>query len=33
MKTLERYGGVPKKRSLAARLAGKLGFVQRVETV
>jgi len=33
MKTLERYSGVANKRSLISRLAAKLGFMQRMETV
>jgi general secretion pathway protein A len=33
MKTIDRYGGVANKRSLISRLAGKLGFTQRMETV
>jgi general secretion pathway protein A len=33
MKTLERYSGLANKRSLISRLAGKLGFMQRMETV
>jgi len=33
MKTLERYGSGATKRSLVSRIAGKLGFMQRVETV
>ena len=33
MKTLERYAGGVNKRSLVSRLAGKLGFTQRMETV